>query len=298
MSTNPVLINLVVAHGLEAKPLISQFELRQHGADTNVYVSDAGVRLLLTGMGRKNVEYVLAKQRDDAGTALPAAWLNIGIAGHQRLGVGETLLANKISGAADQQSVYPTPLVSGLQTGPVITVDEPELAYPEDAAYDMEAFAFWRAAASLGPLDLVQSFKLISDNPDSGTEKVTPALISELFAAAAAEIERLTSQLKEIAATQQAMALESPALLHIKESVRLSVTQEIQVRRLCQRFHALGMTDALQAILDDSYTGSRALIAAMQAALSDADWREDRFRPKAEIESATEAEPSTRIKVQ
>lgn len=272
MFDNSVLINLVVAHGLEAKPLITLFDLQPLVGSDNVYVSSSGVRLIVTGMGRQNVAHSLAKWAQ----AIPAdrqemAWFNIGIAGHQNLAVGETLMANKIVCGADNEAVFPTPVIGGVRTGCVITVDKPELSYPEDAAYDMEAFAFWRAAAALGPLDLVQSYKIVSDNPDSGTDKVTPALVAALFDSASREVERLVQQLKDFAAKQQSAVGDPPAFLAAKARFRLTVTQEIQLRRLCQRFCALKMNDILEDILSSSHHDSRALIGHLQVTLRAAD---------------------------
>jgi nucleoside phosphorylase len=272
MLDDPVLVNLVVAHGLEAKPLLAMFDLQPQEGSDNVYVSNSGVRLIVTGMGRHNVEYSLAKWAESAPSARrDTAWLNIGIAGHQNLAVGDTLIANKIIGGPDIESVFPTPIIGGLRTGTVITVDQPELNYPENAAYDMEAFAFWRSAAAFGPLDLVQSYKIVSDNPDSSTDKVTPTLIAELFDSASREIEHLMLQLKALAEKQQSLVSDPPAFLSAKVSYRLSVTQEIQLRRLCHRFYALQMGDSLEVILSRSHRDSRALIGALHVALGHAD---------------------------
>ena len=272
MLDDPVLINLVVAHGLEAKPLLALFDLQPQEDSDNVYVSNSGVRLIVTGMGRQNVEYSLAKWAESVPSARrDTAWLNIGIAGHQNLAVGDTLIANKIIGGPDIASVFPTPIIGGLRTGTVITVDQPELNYPEDAAYDMEAFAFWRSVAAFGPLDLVQSYKIVSDNPDSSTDKVTPTLIAELFDSASREIEHLVLQLKALAEKQQSLVSDPPAFLRAKASYRLSVTQEIQLRRLCHRFYALQMGDSLEVILSRSHRDSRALIGALHVALGHAD---------------------------
>lgn len=272
MLGDPVLINLVVAHGLEAKPLIALFDLQPQEDSDNVYVSNSGVRLIVTGIGRQNVEYSLAQWVETKPSARrDMAWLNVGIAGHQNLAVGDTLIANKIISGPDNESVFPTPIISGLKTGTVITVDRPELNYPKDAAYDMEAFAFWRSAAAFGPLDLVQSYKIVSDNPDSSTDKVTPNLIAELFDSASMEIEDLVLQLKALAAKQQSLVSDPPAFVSAKASYRLSVTQEIQLRRLCHRFYALQMGESLEVILSASHRDSRALIGALHTALGHTD---------------------------
>ena len=51
-----VLVTLVVALPSEAGPLKDFFQLKPLTAKNNVFQSDQGIRLLVTGVGRKNLE--------------------------------------------------------------------------------------------------------------------------------------------------------------------------------------------------------------------------------------------------
>ena len=156
-----VLVTLVVALPAEAGPLKNFFQLKPLRATNNVFQSDQGIRLLVTGVGRKNLNHSFARfartEFAKESQQVSPAWLNIGIAGHRELAVGEMMVANKLSCAVSAQPSFPTPVLSANHYGEVLTVDEPELTYPQNAAYDMEAHAFWDMALNFGMLDLIRN---------------------------------------------------------------------------------------------------------------------------------------------
>ena len=274
MTSESVLVTLVVALPAEAGPLKEVFRLKPLRAMNNVYQSDQGVRLLVTGVGRKNVNYsfgILATSESAREWPLSSpAWLNVGIAGHRELPVGEVMIANKISCAVSAQSSFPTPVLSGRNCGEVITVDEPELAYPQNAAYDMEAYAFWDKALNFGMLDLIQCCKLVSDNPHDGVEKITAALIAEIFYAASYEIRQQVDLLQNLA-REQAQLISDPALyLKISGRMHLNVNQALQIRRLCQRFVTLKRESELEKLLAAGYQSARDLTQVLRESLQSA----------------------------
>ena len=71
----------------------------------------------------------------------PAAWLNIGIAGHGSQAVGTALLAHKVVDAASGKPFYPTFAPPPCRTTLLRTVDRVQ-SPAGDAAYDMEASGF------------------------------------------------------------------------------------------------------------------------------------------------------------
>ena len=92
-------INFVVAHKLEAKPLIEHFHLKKFIKEPfQVFKNESGIRLIISGMGtshaRSAVEYMW--QIDD-GSFFKEGWINVGIAGHRTLDLGTCFLVNKIS---------------------------------------------------------------------------------------------------------------------------------------------------------------------------------------------------------
>ena len=274
MISESVLVTLVVAHPAEAEPLKEVFQLKPLRAMNNVFQSDEGVRLLVTGVGRKNVIHSFAKlARSDSARESPLfspAWLNIGIAGHRELTVGEVMIANKISCAVSAQYSLPTPILSGRNCGEVVTVDEPELAYPQNAAYDMEAHAFWDMALNFGMLDLIQCCKLISDNPHDGVEKITAALIAEIFHVASYEIRQQIDLLRNLAHEQQQLISDPAPYLKIAGRMHVNVNQALQIRRLCQRFVTLNRESELEKLLAAGYQSARDLTQVLRKSLQSA----------------------------
>ena len=180
------------------------------------------------------------------------------------------MIANKISCAVSAQSSFPTPVLSGRNCGEVITVDEPELAYPQNAAYDMEAYAFWDKALNFGMLDLIQCCKLVSDNPHDGVEKITAALIAEIFYAASYEIRQQVDLLQNLA-REQAQLISDPApYLKISGRMHLNVNQALQIRRLCQRFVTLKRESELEKLLAEGYQSARDLTQVLRESLQSA----------------------------
>ena len=274
MTSESVLVTLVVALPAEVGPLKEVFQLKSLRAMNNVFQSDQGVRLLVTGVGRKNVNQsfaILARSESARESPLfSPAWLNIGIAGHRELPVGEVMIANKISCALSAQSSFPTPVLSGRNFGEVISVNEPELAYPQNAAYDMEAHAFWDMALNYGKLDLIQCSKLVSDNPHDGVEKITAALIAEIFHAASYEILQQVDLLRNLAHEQQQLISDPAPYLKIAGRMHLNVNQALQIRRLCQRFVTLNRESELEKLLAAGYQSARDLTQVLRESLQSA----------------------------
>ena len=90
-------------------------------------------------------------------------------------------MANKIIDQSTARSWYPPQLVSSVVNSTLITVDEPEEIYREGAAYDMEAAGFFPSATRCSSSELVQSIKVISDNPHQSIASVNARLIEELI---------------------------------------------------------------------------------------------------------------------
>ena len=176
-------VNLVVAHALEAKPLVDFFRLRMQLAAKPypIYGSEEGIRLIISGLGRQAAAAATVHlgqwQAQQMGAV--AGWLNIGIAGHQNLAIGEGILAHKIIERASSSCFYPSQMFSGFDTGDVISVDAPELNYPEDAAYEMEASGFYASAMKFANAELAQVYKIISDNPSNSVEKIDARFVSD-----------------------------------------------------------------------------------------------------------------------
>ncbi len=176
------MINLVMALRSEARPFVDHFRLlkQNHTHGFSVYCGD-GVRLIVTGIGkcavRRACEYLHA-----SGGSSVQGWLNVGIAGHRDLAVGTGVRAIRIIDQASGDVWHPSPtvLIPGIAKT-VCTLEEPDLDYPLDTVYDMEASAYHAAAARFGAGALVQCYKIISDNRMSGLEAIDPPMVTALL---------------------------------------------------------------------------------------------------------------------
>lgn len=246
---DPMPVNIVVAHGLEAKALIEMLELeRLHASSEFVEYSNSNkLRLLVSGMGKKAiaaaVAYLGEHQVSDDGEI--RAWLNIGIAGHRDAALGSAWLGNKITDQSSGASAYPPQLIDGVEVGGVVTVDEPENSYPLDAAYEMEAFAFYTEATKYSTAELVQVFKIISDNLENPISEIDLQSVPGLIAAQAPQLLALIEGMSAIARQYNASQRLPSYYWEICSKTHLTVSQKLQLRRLCQRYRALGLEEEL-----------------------------------------------------
>ena len=257
-------VNIVVAHGLEAKALVKMLELERHHASSKFveYSNSNKLHLLVSGIGKEAitaaVTYLGEQQASDSGEI--RAWLNIGIAGHRDASLGNAWLGNKITDQSSGASAYPPQLIEGIEVGSVVTVDEPENSYPLDAAYEMEASAFYAEATKYSTAELVQVFKVISDNLVNPISEIDIRSVPGLIAAQAPQLQILIEGMSAIA-TQHNSSQRLPSYFsEVCSKIHLTVNQKLQLRRLCQRYKALGMDEELSSAADLRVGDARTLI--------------------------------------
>ncbi len=260
-------LNLVIAHKLEARSLIDLLQLHAVSQEPAIYSNEAGLGLIISGEG---VEASTAAVHALASTDLAspgAAWLNIGIAGHQSMAIGESLLVDKLVNRADGQVLYPVPLTGRWITGELHTVTEPEFAFPDNVAYDMEAFGFFSAAVQYTTLELVQSFKIISDNAQQDASTVTAQRVHDVMVSKGDQIELLAQELLTLQQRYQEIVADPDGFDEIISSIHLTATQQSQLRRLLQRAVALEVELDSEALMGSAAGDGRQLISKLRARL-------------------------------
>ena len=264
-------VNLVVAHVLEAKSLLEKFRISQRLASEPypIYRSQEGIYLIIAGMGRQAAAAATTYlgQWQTGQSAAVAGWLNVGVAGHQQIAVGEGVLAHKIIERESSSCFYPTQMFSGFDTSDVITVDEPELDYPENAAYEMEASGFYSSALRFATAELCQVYKVISDNPFNPVTKIDAKFVNKCMSGQCDQIQQLLAGLKELVRKYNEAYKPPEELEQLLAKVNPSVTQQIQLKRLCQRYHALNRSADLQVFTNKSFGSARQLITELKFAL-------------------------------
>lgn len=208
------MIHIIVALQCEARPLISYYNLKSlpkdndfrvyHGNDIILTVSGVGKIVVAAAvrythalsMSRFNRSKLLHRFDRIQNIRSHAAWINVGIAGHAHWLLGQGVLASKITDASEARDWCPSLLFEPLcRTGHVITVENVENSYPNDAVYDMEASGFYRAASLFASAELVHCYKIISDNRSSPVERISGRTVAELIERNIAEIDSIVGKL-------------------------------------------------------------------------------------------------------
>ena len=196
------MINIVVALPAEARPLLDHFRLRdkQHNTAFPIY-RNTDMALIVSGPGKVAAAAATALLAGNRDTPAATAWLNIGIAGHAHHAIGSGYIAHRITDSATGTNWYPPQIHDlSMPTENLYTVDRPEDDYPAAALYEMEASGFFPVACRFSSSELVQCFKVISDNRTQATTAVTAKLCTQLITGKLADIEQLVSTLSGMAA--------------------------------------------------------------------------------------------------
>lgn len=235
------MINIVMAFPGEARPLIDCLGLA--GRDTRgpatLYRNETH-RLVIAGAGKIRAAAATAWLQETGPDSRHAAWLNIGIAGHASRPVGSGVLAHRITDHGTGKSWYP-PQAHGLTmaTDNLITVDKPETGYPENALYDMEAAGFYPVACRTTTAELVQCYKVVSDNRDNPVAGVTPKSGAALIVDRLAEITKLLTALDKLRAAVSARRGSANNLAQFTNHCHFTVSQQHQLEKLLVRWDAL-----------------------------------------------------------
>lgn len=233
-------VNLIVALKAEAQPLIDFFELKPLPVDDTISISsNHEVTLALAGMGKsaaaRAVECVKKTKQHCVN-----AWLNIGVAGHGVLDVGQGFMADRIVDQTTMKTWYPQFVFQPVcRTGTLVTVEEVETDYSDPVGYDMEASGFYPAAVNYSTIELVHSYKIVSDDPQNSVANVTRLKINDLIESKLSEIRCTVDSLKKLTA-EVATRNSSDELLHqFLQRWRFSVTQQFQLKSLLRKTNVL-----------------------------------------------------------
>lgn len=244
------MLNLVVALATESRPLVRHFGLTEDRsvAGFRVFRSDR-VQLVVTGMGRVSCAAGVAtlaatSARDDA-----SAWLNIGIAGHARHELGTGVHALSVHEAATGRCWYPAQIRALPGRGDALcTVDAPETDYPEDYVYDMEASAFCATALRYSSSELVQVYKVISDNRANGVHTVDKHGIRDAIVEHLPRIETMAAALGDLAGEVAATRPRAAEFDELVKRWHFTTSQQHQLRELLRQWEVLS---GGRPVLDD-----------------------------------------------
>jgi hypothetical protein len=235
------MINLVVALPAEARPLIDFYRL---GDKTTIgtfrVYQHADMSLIISGPGKVAAAAATALLAGRNTPGKQIAWLNIGIAGHATYSTGQSLHAHRITDHATGKSWYPPQLFDlPTTTGSLLTVDAPENNYCQDVAYDMEASGYYAVASRFSSMELVQCFKVISDNREQPTATITAKSCTQLVTQKLDEIDLLVRALVSLAQEVNRWRAPQSGLEQLYTRWHFTVSQQHQLTELARRWQVL-----------------------------------------------------------
>ena len=235
------MMHFIIALPAEARPVIEHFRLRDRRTDSGfpVYRND-GMALAVSGPGKVAAAAATASLAAHGSNRATTAWLNIGIAGHATHTVGSGFLVHHISDRATGKNWYPPQLIDAdLPRGSLQTVDVPETGYAGDTLYDMEASGFFPVACRYSTAELVQCFKVVSDNREQAASGVTAQGCEQLIAGRLDAIEQLAQTLAGFAQEHTAWHTPHPELERLSAHWHFTVAQQHRLTRLAHRWKTL-----------------------------------------------------------
>jgi len=234
-------MNFVVAFPAEAQPIIEFYQLeKKNVCKTLVFQKDQHT-LTLSGMGRHKAASATHHLAEYLGKR-DLGWINLGIAGHGSLELGDAFLANKISDDANKEVYYPPQVYShSLSASTLHTSTHPVTQYQQGEGYDMEAHAFYQAANSWSTRELIQVIKIVSDNPASPFKQVQPKKASNMIAAQMSKIDEIVRQMDATANELLPDPNLENSLNDILSLHSFSVTRTHQLKDLLRHAKALGV---------------------------------------------------------
>ena len=224
------MLSILTALLCEAAPIISKYKLKKV-AEINafqLYRADQ-ISLIVSGIGRVNAAAAVGFLAALRQSKSPNAWLNVGIAGHSHQPIGAGFLVNKLYEVSSDQSWYPVVTFDHtLNSDQLRTVDQPDLSYEHQGGVDMEATAFYSTATRFNTAELIQSYKVISDNSATPAKKFSKQLVSDLIENKLEEIGFLIDVLQESKHAHDSMtnfSNTSQLMKEINQKLKLSHSQ-------------------------------------------------------------------------
>lgn len=237
------MIHLITALKPEARPLLEHFDLRPLPGSRAfpVYQNRNGdITLTRSGPGKAAAAAATELTRALFKADKSHAWLNIGVAGHASLPLGQAALVAKITDAASGQTWFPSPVFSAaaLPVCELLTIEEP-CADHQEVLFDMEGAGFFSAVSGCATTELAQTVKVVSDNAEHPPEDLTSTRVSRLLEDNLAVIDALARQLLSLAEEERRRLHPGDDYEALVRGRRFTATQREQLKTLLRKWQAL-----------------------------------------------------------
>lgn len=232
-----------VALSTEAKPLIQEFQLKKLLVPSpfELYVRN-DVVLVVSGVGKIAMAAAVAY----AGAYFSVEWpilINVGMAGHAALPLGQVCIADKIVDADSGKVFYPQLLgLHRLSSVGLRSWSQPQLTYDDALMCDMEAAGFFEIGVKLTSSELIQCVKVISDNRQHPADQRPD--VEQVHDWLRQVIPELTLMQESLQVLRRALlAPDLPQLPEWVADLHFTVAQREQLRTLALRWRVLGCAE-------------------------------------------------------
>ena len=233
-------MNFVCALLAEASPIIDYLGLQKQRLPSPLALFQSlNHKLVVSGIGKENMSTAVGFLHGIA-PKKNTPWLNFGIVGHGSAEVGSLLRVSKCINLSTRKSFYP-PQVAHCKISKTIlhTCDHPSLDYSDNVAYDMEGSAFFETASRFSPREMVESVKIVSDNPKSPLSVFEKSKVSLLVSKVISQIEPLIIELDSMERYLDPPEALNRTFKEISANHRLTSTQVHQVQKIIRQAHVL-----------------------------------------------------------
>lgn len=241
------MINFVTALNCEAQPIINRYRLKAYTERSpfRIYGNDS-MRLIISGIGKVSASAATSYLYALSDPSKHHVWLNVGVAGHRSLPLGEGIFAHKITDSGAGKSWYPTCIFKApCDTSCLETYDKAVEQYPLEAAVDMEASGFYETACRFSTTEFIHCFKVISDNEGSPLEKLDKKFGEKLIKDQIEAVNTLVENLSLLSQEEEAL-LQKPKNLDLFLSRwHFSVSERFQLISLLKRLQVSSSQEVL-----------------------------------------------------
>ena len=197
-----------------------------------------------------------------------AAWLNIGIAGHQTHAPGELYLAHKITNQQNEHSWYPVfTFKCAIPTASLASFAEPVTDYHDDLFHDMEAAGFYQAASRFNSAEFIHCLKIVSDNAEHSTHNINKHMVTDLITARLEPIEEFINALTAQLARWNKITTTPDIYAELLQHWHFSTYQQHQLKQLVKRWSTLHPQQPLRLEALATLGSSRDVLHYLQKSL-------------------------------
>lgn len=197
------MLHIICALKCEATPLIDYYRLEKITDKVTFpcYTDRHGnITLTISHPGKTNAAAATSFTHEYFKCGKNDCWLNIGLAGHQSMEIGQVALAHKIEDSGNGTTWYPQIVFTPpCPTLALKTLDKPSVKY-EESMFDMEASGFYSISSRIAFAELAHCLKIISDNCTRPAEKPDKIFFSSLIEQQLRTIDQLVNLILALSA--------------------------------------------------------------------------------------------------